>query len=136
MKTLLYTLLLPVLLYSCTAAKTQDCGQVMCTQEFRQVNVSFKDQAGNPVAVTNFKAVIQRTGKETAPGDAMPGTTGSYRVASDSDVRSLTESGDTIIVTATNPKNNTQITETFVITGGACACHIAKKSGPEAIILK
>jgi hypothetical protein len=38
-----------------------------------------------------------------------------------------------VIVTASNPKNNSKASAEFVISGGLCICHVGKISGPETI---
>ncbi len=108
----------------------------MCTQEFRMVQVKFKDSAGNPVTVKDFAAKIKRTNESTAQNDD-PSTInnqGIYTVASDADVRKLAESGEAIAVTATHPTTGKKVSADFVIAGGLCACHINKVSGPAEII--
>ncbi len=126
-------------LFACSATKTNpvECGQMICTQEFRMVQVKFKDAAGNPVTVKDYSAVNKRTGVSTVQ-DNDPATVnnqGIYIVASDADVKKLSESGDVITVSATHPATNNKVTAEFVVKGGACACHISKVSGPSEIVL-
>lgn len=126
-------------LFACTAIKTKpvECGQMICTQEFRMVQVKFKDAAGNPVMVKDYSAINKRTGESTLQNNdpATVNNQGIYIVASDADVRKLSESGDIINVTATHPTTNNKVTAEFVVKGGACACHITKVSGPSEVVL-
>lgn len=135
MKTFLL-LICCIFLLSCTdkVLVTDDCPSMVCTQEFRSVSVKFKDAAGKAIIVNDFSAIIKRTGKSTAP---YPTDTtyfkGSYSVATDMDTKTLLPDGDTIDVSAVNPKTNQKKTAQFVVSGGKCACHIGKISGPEEI---
>ncbi len=138
MKKLLYTIFISAsLLAACSTTKTQpaECEQMICTQEFRMVQVKFKDAAGNPVTVKDYSAINKRTGESTVQNNdpATVNNQGIYVVASDADVKKLFESGDIITVTATNPTTNKKVTTEFVVSGGLCACHINKVSGPAEI---
>ena len=126
-------------LFSCSAGKvnTSLCEPMICTQEFRMVQVKIKDALGNPVTVQNFKAINKRTGKSTIQ-DNDPVTIsnqGNYTVASDADVKEISETGDSITVTAVHPETNKKVTADFVVSGGKCACHINKISGPAELTL-
>ncbi|MES2873079.1 MAG: hypothetical protein V4708_05105 [Bacteroidota bacterium] len=140
MKSICYiSLSVTILLFSCVAGKvnTSACEPMICTQEFRMVQVRIKDAWGNPVAVKDFTAINKRTGKSTVQ-DNEPATVnnqGIYTVASDADVKNLSNSGDVIKVTATHPATNKTVSYEFVVSGGKCACHINKVSGPEDITL-
>ena len=101
------------------------------------MQIRIKDALGNPVAVKDFKAINKRTGKSTAQdNDSISfGNQGNYTVASDADVRELSETGDSITVTAVHPQTNKKLSADFVISGGKCACHINKVSGPVELTL-
>ncbi|MEJ7779211.1 MAG: hypothetical protein WKF68_06445, partial [Daejeonella sp.] len=89
----------------CSNIKQPECENMICTQEFRMVQVKFNDASGNPVTVKDFTAINKRTG-ETTMQDNEPATInnqGIYTVASDADVKKLTESGDVIMVSASHP---------------------------------
>ena len=96
------------------------------------VIVKFVDEFGNPQIVNDYTTVNKRTGRSMAQTSNMFGT-GTYVVASDSDLQGLSEKGDIVLVSETNPKNNAKIQTEFVISGGLCICHIGKISGPETI---
>ena len=56
----LYLSALCICLMSCTSSRVSDksntdCVEVMCTQEYRTITVSIKDQNQNPVALDAFK---------------------------------------------------------------------------------
>ncbi len=133
MKKLSYLfLLIPFAIGGCTPAKSVQCENMICTQEFRSVTVKFKDASGNAVAVKDFKSVNNRTGKEIT-SESSQNNWGGYTVVSDADTKTLSEKGDAIVVTATHPATNKRVSAEFVVSGGACACHINKISGPEEI---
>ena len=115
-------------------SESEKCPEVMCTQEFRTVSVRFKDASGNPIVVNDFSAKIKRTGKVIDIAANAAGIKGTYVVISDAERRELQTQGDTIIVTATNPATKQKKAIKYVVSGGKCACHIGKLSGPEEVV--
>ena len=105
---------------------------MVCTKEFRTITVKFIDDYGDPLLVNNFSAVNKRTGRSMSQTNSIQGL-GIYVVASDADQKELSEKGDIVLVSASNPKNNSKLTAEFVISGGLCICHVSKISGPETI---
>ena len=100
------------------------------------VQVKFKDTLGRPVIVKEFTAIIKRTGKSTVKNDPVAiSNQGNYTVASDADVKVLSETGDSITITAVHPETNRKISAEFIVSGGKCACHINKISGPMELTL-
>lgn len=131
-----YLLICCMCLLSCTnKVLVTDCPSKICTQEFRSVSVKFKDSAGKPILVKDFSAIIKRTGKSTKlyPTDTTY-SKGSYSVVTDFDTKNLLPEGDTIVVSAVNPTINQKRIVQFVVSGGKCACHIQKVSGPEEVV--
>lgn len=132
-------LAMTILLFSCSGAKinTSQCEPMICTQEFRMVQVKIKDALGNPVIVKDFTAINKRTGKSTVQNNdpVTISNQGNYTVASDADVKELSETGDSITITAVHPETNKKISAEFVVSGGKCACHINKISGPAELTL-
>jgi hypothetical protein len=124
-----FSLLILTGLSSCDDKDILPEKQVVCTEEFRTVAVRFKNAAGNYMAVSNFKAVVERTGVTLDTNNEL----GSfyYTVASDLDKKKLLVAGENVNVTATNPSNGNVITAKFKIAGDAC--HITKISGPDEI---
>ena len=111
-----------------------DCAS-MCTTDFRYVTVKFSNSSGQPVVVDGYKAVNLRTGLTIQT--PQPDTThfkGTYIVASDANIVHLSASGDTIEVTAVNPKTAEEKSARFVVSGGECNCHITKLAGPSQIV--
>ena len=107
----------------------------MCTQEFRSVNVTFKNASGAPITVKDFTSVIRRTGKKLQSGAAdAVNSPRSYVVITDSDTENLLADGDIIDVSAVNLQTNQNKTAQFVVSCGKCACHINKISGPTEIV--
>ena len=105
-----------------------DCPSLICTQEFRTVSLRFEDASGQPITVKDFSAIIRRTGKSTQAFEVdTVNFKGNYAVVTDS---------DTIDVSAVNPKTNQKKSTSFVVSGGKCACHIEKISGPEKVVFE
>lgn len=101
------------------------------------VQVTFKDSSGTPLTVKDFSAVNKRTGESTVQNnEPFAGINqGVYTVASDAYVKKLSEKGDVIRVSASHAVTGKNAVAEFVVSGGACACHINKVSGPSEIVL-
>lgn len=133
MNKLIYVFSLVIFLFSaCSTVNKSECENLICTEEFRMVQVKFIDASGNPVSVKDFAAINKRTGESTVQNNepATINNRGNYIVASDADLKKLSEAGDVINVSATHPISNKKIEAEFVVSGGICACHISKISGP------
>ncbi|WP_306552011.1 hypothetical protein [Daejeonella sp.] len=128
----IFFLILVVFLGSCSSSEPAVCENMVCTTEFRTITVKFLDDSGNPLLVNNFSAVNKRTGRSMSQNSIINGL-GIYVLASDADLKELSEKGDIVLVSASNPKNNSKVTAEFVISGGLCICHVSKISGPETI---
>lgn len=114
-----------------------DCPSLICTQEFRTVSLRFEDASGQPITIKDFSAIIRRTGKSTQAFEVdTVNFKGNYAVVTDSDTKNLSPKGDTIDVSAVNPKTNQKKSTSFVVSGGKCACHIEKISGPEKVVFE
>lgn len=134
MKKLIYILSICSLCFgACSASNKPVCEDLICTMEFRMVQVKFIDASGNPVTVKDFSSIIKRTNNPVMKNND-PAGSGVYTVASDADLKQLSEKGDIIMVSATHPQTNKKIETEFVISGGLCACHINKISGPAEIL--
>lgn len=132
-KSFFIALLMSLTFVSCSdTEKTTECKDIACTKEFRTITLRFVDASGNPQIVMDFKVVNKRTGEIMNPANdfASPGL---YIVASDSDLSKLSEKGDNVQVTATDPKTAAKIQVDYVISGGLCNCHIVKISGPDTV---
>lgn len=132
MKQLLYSLSI-TLLISCSPETI--CDDLICTLEFRSVNIKFLDAEGDPLVVKDFKAINLRTQKSMVTENLIDTiyAKGIYTVASDANLHDLSEKGDKIRVSAKHPVNGITKESEFVITGGKCSCHVGKISGPEQI---
>jgi hypothetical protein len=131
-KTIGLFLVLGFLMLSCS--DSVECEDIVCTKEFRTVSIRFVDANGNPQIVKDFTVINKRTGEiMTAINDMA--SQGLYVVASDADLLKLSEKGDNVQITAINSKTNVKVQADFVISGGLCACHINKISGPDTIQL-
>lgn len=125
-----------LLFAACSTTNQPECGELICSQEFRMVQVKFIDAAGNGVTVKDFSAINQRTKKSMTQNNEPPtiNNQGNYIVASDADRTGLSEKGDTIVVSATHPESNKTVKGEFVVSGGICVCHISRISGPAEIV--
>lgn len=135
MKKLLYFCLPVALAVSChknNAAEQTPCTMAgVCTMEFRSVTVRFLNKQGNPLSVENFVSINTRTGKPLAYAGPT-GAPGYYKVATDSNLKELSDAGDDILVSAKNPETGQTMSIAFKVAGG-CACHVSKLSGPEQV---
>lgn len=131
---IIFLLVGTIALISCAGQKENNCGDRMCTMEFRTIQVKFVDKDGKLVSVKDFKSVNTRTNKTLSTGDGteFTNTEGAYVVATDANLKDLSVEGDSVLVTAKNANNQTAEGK-FKIAGGVCACHISKISGPEEI---
>jgi len=124
-----FSLLILTGLSSCEEKEILPEEQIVCTLDFRTVSVRFKNAAGNYIAVSDFKSVVERTGVTLDTNNELGSLY--YTVASDLDKKKLSVAGENVNVTATNPSNGNVITAKFKIAGDAC--HISKISGPDEI---
>lgn len=129
-------LLISIFLTSCLGQKEVTCENLICTQEFRSIPVKFVDADGKPVAVKEFKAVNTRTKKVMSEGrdQNFPTTEGVYTIASDANLKDLSENGDIILVSAKNAATQVKKEAEFKVVGGVCSCHVHKISGPDEIV--
>ena len=100
------------------------------------VTVKFIDANGNPLEVKDFKVVNLRTNKDLTSSNYIDpiNAKGNYLVVTDANTKDLSTKGDQIKVSARHPVNGTIREANFLVSGGECACHISKISGPEEII--
>jgi hypothetical protein len=135
MKTLFYFITV-ILFWSCNKPEEINCENLICTQEFRMVTVKFIDANGNPLEVKDFKSVNLRTNEDLTSSNYVDpvNAKGYYAVVTDANTKDLSTKGDHIRVSAKHPFNGTIKEADFVVSGGECACHISKISGPEEII--
>lgn len=132
-------MLLAVIFSACKTKKLQtqnapDCPDKPCTMMFVSVPVRYADKNGQPATVKNFKAVILRTNEDITHTDNPTGSV--FTVADDSDRKKLTETGDDLLITATDSASNVTRTDTVKIAGGVCSCHVVRVSGLEEIRFK
>lgn len=123
----------PVMLLAVLAINTcnqaeEKCPDKACTMMFASVPVSYNK------SVKDFKAVNLRTGQDVTHKDQTTGNT--FTVVDDSDLKKLSEAGDDIELTATDSATNITRKDTVKITGGKCACHVERVSGPTEISFK
>ncbi|RYZ91818.1 MAG: hypothetical protein EOP47_30945 [Sphingobacteriaceae bacterium] len=132
-KKLIALLMAVIALASCEKSNS-DCRDKICTDEFAMVTVKFLDTVSEPVNVKNFSAVNQRT-KDTIRSNQSYNSfeKGVYVVVDDNYRKNLADSGDNILVSATDSISHQTKTAVIKVAGGECACHIKKLSGAEKI---
>lgn len=140
---IIYTSALATALFitSCASSKrnnqaSTDCPPKPCTMEFRTVGVLFEDESGDTLQVKDFSVKVKSTDKKlpSAIEENNIQQGHHYLVTSDADKSTLSELGDTLIITATHPTSGAIKTSEMVVSGGRCECHIIKKSGAEIIV--
>ncbi|GAA4922334.1 hypothetical protein [Mucilaginibacter defluvii] len=124
---------LPVMLLAILAINTcnqaeEKCPDKPCTMMFASVPVSYNKP------VKDFKAVNLRTGQNLTHQDQTTGNM--FTIVDDGDRKKLTEGGDDIELTATDSATNVSRKDTVKISGGKCACHVERVSGPTEISFK
>lgn len=134
MKKALLVLAVTILLASCREApvKLRECPDLVCTEQFVSFSIKFI-KGGQPIDVIDYSSVNQRTGDTLASKKLDMQPAGIYLVADDNDVKNLAEKGDEIKITGTDSLTNETKTAIVKISGGKCACHVEKISGPEQI---
>lgn len=137
MKKLIIALLMGSALLSCKKKTTgdSDCENKICTEEFRSVTIQFVDNKGQVTEVKDFSVINQRTGEKVYANSAITAnlSTGAYIVVDDGNTKSFSEEGDDLKITGTSEKTGQKKSAIIKVTGGKCACHINKISGPEQI---
>lgn len=136
MKKLALLLMAGATLLACTKDRDKsDCGNKVCTNEFRSIGIRFVDNKGAGADVTNFSVVNQRTGERVYASSAATIQTvkGAFIVADDGNTKSLSEAGDDLKVTGTSIATNQTKFAVIKASGGKCACHISKISGPDEV---
>lgn len=69
------------------------------------------------------KQVVENTKPDTLDSQLY------YIIASDASKNNFSEKGDEITVTAIHPETKKPVKAGYLISGGKCACHVAKLSG-------
>lgn len=119
---------------SCGKKDISTCPDKVCTEEFATITVSFIDKDGKPATLSSFSAVNKRTGDTLGHQkqyNLYPENV--YPVADDGDLNKLSSEGDIINIKAVDSVTKKVKNASLVISGGACACHIKKLSGPDTI---
>lgn len=124
-------------LLSCKKKKSDsECEPRACTAQFVSLSINYVNNKGAGTDVKDFTVVNQRTGDKKYP--TMSGNItvirGSYVFADDGNTKSLSEQGDDLKITATSVETNQTKSVIVKVSGGKCACHISKVSGPEQVV--
>lgn len=121
-------MLLAILAINTCNQAEEKCPDKACTMMFASVPVTYNK------TVKDFKAVNLRSGQNLTHKDQTTGNT--FTIVDDSDLKKLTEGGDNIELTATDSATNVTRKDTVKISGGKCACHVERVSGPAEINFK
>ncbi|MDQ0636539.1 hypothetical protein QF042_000104 [Pedobacter sp. W3I1] len=135
MKKITLLVLMGITLLSCEKNKTSDCGEKMCTEQFVSVMIRFVNNKGEATEVKDFKVINQRTGEKLQASSSISINTiqGAFVVVDDGNIQSLSEQGDDLKITGTSVETGQTKSAVVKVSGGKCACHINKMSGPEQI---
>lgn len=135
MKKITLLLLMGIALFSCEKNKTSDCGAKMCTEEFASVMFKFVDNKGAGAEVKDFNVINQRTGERVMANSSIYTSTikGVFIIVDDNNKLSLSEQGDDLKITGTSVETSQTKSVVIKVSGGKCACHINKISGPEQV---
>ncbi|WP_412466898.1 hypothetical protein [Pedobacter sp. KLB.chiD] len=136
MKKITLALLVGITLLTCKKNKTtSDCGDKICTEEFASIMIKFVDNKGSGIEVKDFDVINQRTGKRIMANSSISTNTtkGVFIIVDDQNKADLSEQGDDLKIMGTAV--DTQQTKSVVVkvSGGKCACHIVKISGPDQV---
>lgn len=136
MKKILLAIFMIATLLSCKKKTPEsDCGTRACTAEFVSLRINYVNNKGAGTEVKDLTIVNQRTGDKKYP--TMNGyitvIRGSYVIADDGNLKSLSEEGDDLKITATSVETNQTKSVVVKVIGGKCACHVSKVSGPDQV---
>ncbi|MBB6240264.1 hypothetical protein HDC90_004933 [Pedobacter sp. AK013] len=128
-------LFMTIALLSCKKNKTSDCGDKICTEEFASIMLKFVDNKGAGVEVKDFNVINQRTGERVTANSSIYTNTikGVFIIVDDNNKLGLSEQGDDLKITGTSVETKQTKSVVIKVSGGKCACHIDKISGPQQI---
>ncbi|WP_025141844.1 hypothetical protein [Pedobacter jeongneungensis] len=136
MKKLTLLLIMGIALLSCKKNKTtSECGDKICTQELASVVIRFVDNKGEGAEVKDFSVINQRTGESLKANSSIYTSTvkGAFIVIDDGNKSQLSEGGDDLKITGTSATTNQAKSVVIKASGGKCACHIKKITGPDQV---
>lgn len=113
-----------------------DCEPRVCTEEFRSLLISFTDKDGKGVAVKDYSVINMSTGQliKTRVVASLTLVAGTFVVIDDSQRGKVSAAGDELKITGTYETTGQTKSAIVKVSGGKCACHIEKISGPEKIV--
>lgn len=129
--TYLTLFLLLFICVSCTGEEGKH--QIVCTELFASVNISFKDTQGNFIDVEDYKVLNARTNKVLSTEKENKDTSlGQYLVVNDNNKAEFSTSGDVVLISGKHPL--TKVVKQVELKISADDCHIKKISGPSEIV--
>lgn len=134
-KLILLTMLSLTACISRKQTSNNGCETVMCTDDFQVIPVKLITTSGKEVSFKSYKIINVATGKEVKNNNYLPNTsnnTNTLIVADDSHRKEFAEKGTKLQLNIT--RNDDRIIKVnYTVSGGKCACHVAKLNGPDQI---
>ncbi|MBE9584143.1 hypothetical protein IM792_06765 [Mucilaginibacter sp. JRF] len=135
LKRILLFAIASTLLLSCGKKSVSTCQDKVCTEEFAMITMLFKNKNGKGEPLSIITVINKRTNQPvdrstSAMLDMVPG---GYLIIDDLSTKTLSESGDDILITATDSAGTQTKATTIKVAGGKCACHVQKLSGPDTV---
>ncbi|WCT12228.1 hypothetical protein [Mucilaginibacter jinjuensis] len=130
-------LLIVLALAGCKSQKENrtKCGSVICTNEFVMIPVNVIATKSSQIEFKTYKVIDVATGKEVKNnGFAGKNSPNTIIVADDGHRKNFPEKGEDLQLLITR-KDDRVVKVDYKISGGPCACHVSKLSGPDEVDL-
>lgn len=113
-----------------------DCGNIICTKIFISIPVKLISTQGKSISYKTYKVINKDTGNEIKSKSDYrvndPNSTNTIILVDDGHLHELSEKGTDLQLQLT--LDNEKVIKTdYKVSGGKCACHVAKLSGPDQI---
>ncbi len=137
MKPLKYICILTSIIsfFAFTCKKKAPCEGVVCTQEFRTVDITVVDNAGNAKPISSIRTIDPSTNavilSNSNPNTAIGAST--YTFFSDLQIAGMTANSQKTFKVEGVYNNAIVFTESYVIS--ADCCHITKVSGKDSVVV-
>lgn len=111
------------------------CGSIICTNEFVMIPVNVIATKSSQIEFKTYKVIDVTTGKEIkSNGFAGKNNPNTIIVADDGHRKNFPEKGEDLQLLITR-KDDRVVKVDYKISGGPCACHVSKLSGPDEVDL-
>ncbi|QJD94391.1 hypothetical protein HH214_00140 [Mucilaginibacter robiniae] len=130
-------LFLALALAACKSRQPASNGcNVICTKQFVIIPVKLISTAGHEVDYKSYHVIETATGKEIKSRNELPVTDRSNAnivlLVDDSHLHDFVEKGTNVQLQITR-KDDKVLKVNYKISGGKCACHVAKLDGPDEV---